>query len=138
MFPNAKIIDARRDPMDTCWSCFKQFFAEGQEFTYDLDNIFHYYSKYLELMDIYHKALPGYIHTVQHEDLLDNPEEVIKNMLNFCNLDFEKECLSFYENKRPVKTASSEQVRQPLNKKGVGRWRKYEKFLNPFKEKHGF
>jgi len=137
MFPNAKIIDARRDPMDTCWSCFKQFFAEGQEFTYDLDNIFHYYSKYLELMDIYHKALPGFIHTVQHEDLLDNPEEVIKNMLNFCNLDFEKECLSFYENKRPVKTASSEQVRQPLNKKGVGRWRKYEKFLNQFKEKHG-
>ena len=138
MFPNAKIIDARRDPMDTCWSCFKQFFAEGQEFTYDLDNIFHYYSKYLELMDAWHKALPGYILTVQHENLLDNPEEAIKNILSFCNLDFEKECLSFYENKRPVKTASSEQVRQPLNKKGVGRWKKYEEFLNPLRQKYGF
>ena len=103
MFPRAKIIDARRDPMDTCWSCFKQFFAEGQEFTYDLDNIFHYYHKYLEVMELWHKILPGYVHTVKHEKLLDNPEEVIRDLLNFCNLDFEDNCLSFHKNNRPVK-----------------------------------
>ena len=138
MFPRAKIIDARRDPMDTCWSCFKQFFAEGQEFTYDLDNIFHYYHKYLEVMELWHKILPGYVHTVKHEKLLDNPEEVIRDLLNFCNLDFEDNCLSFHKNNRPVKTASSEQVRQPLNKKGVERWKSYKKFLLPYKEKYNF
>jgi len=136
MFPNAKIIDARRDPMDTCWSCFKQLFAEGQEFTYDLDNIFHYYQEYLQLMDHWNRVLPGYIHKVQHEDLLNQPEKIIRGLLDFCNLGFEKQCLEFHKTKRLVKTASSEQVRQPLNAKGVGRWKPYQKHLMPLRNKY--
>lgn len=89
-------------------------------------------------MELWHKILPGYVHTVKHEKLLDNPEEVIRDLLNFCNLDFEDNCLSFHKNNRPVKTASSEQVRQPLNKKGVERWKSYKKFLLPYKEKYNF
>jgi hypothetical protein len=122
--------------MDTCWSCFKQLFAEGQEFTYDLDNIFHYYQEYLQLMEHWNGVLPGYIHKVQHEDLLKQPEKIIRELLDFCNLGFEKQCLEFHKTKRLVKTASSEQVRQPLNTKGVGRWKPYQKHLMLFRDKY--
>tara|TARA_B100000900_G_scaffold415636_1_gene446364 strand:+ start:460 stop:2454 length:1995 start_codon:yes stop_codon:yes gene_type:complete len=133
ILPNAKIIDARRNPMDTCFSCYKQLFARGQAFTYDLGEIARYYVNYIKLMDHWEKEIPGFIFKVQHEDLLDNQEVVTRKLLNFCELDFETSVLEFYKNKRPVKTASSEQVREPINKKGLDQWKNYEEFLGELK-----
>jgi len=133
ILPNAKIIDARRKPMDTCFSCYKQLFARGQAFTYDLPEIARYYLNYVKLMDHWDKVLPGYVYKIQHEDLIENQESITRELLEFCGLDFQPSTLEFYKNKRAVKTASSEQVREPINKKGLDQWKNYEEFLGELK-----
>ncbi|WP_375201841.1 tetratricopeptide repeat-containing sulfotransferase family protein [Hyphococcus sp.] len=137
ILPNAKIIDARREPMACCFSGFKQLFAEGQEFTYGLEDIGRYYRDYVELMHHWDAALPGKVLRVQHEDVLDDLEGQLRRMLDFCGLPFEQACLDFYKTERSVRTASSEQVRQPINKTGVDQWRRFEPFLDPLKEALG-
>ena len=133
ILPNAKIIDARRNPLDTCFSCYKQLFARGQMFTYDLSEIARYYVNYIKLMDHWDEILPGKVHKVVYEDMVQNQEEETRKLLDYCNLPFEEECLKFYETKRAVKTASSEQVRQPIYKQSVQLWQNYEEFLDQLK-----
>ena len=133
ILPNAKIIDARRDPMGCCFSGFKQLFAEGQEFSYSLEDIGNYYVDYIKLMDHWDKVLPGFVLRVNHEDVVDNLEQEVRKILNFCGLPFEESCLRFYETERNVKTPSSEQVRQPIFRDGVDQWRKFEPWLDPLK-----
>ena len=131
ILPNAKIIDARRNPMDCCFSVFKQLFARGQHFSYSLQDIAHYYKNYVDLMRHWQKTLPNRILLVCHEDVLFDTETQIKRLLDFCNLPFEESCVRFYETKRAVRTASSEQVRQPINTKGFETWRNFENHLAP-------
>ena len=133
ILPNAKIIDARRDPMDCCFSNFRQLFANGQEFTYSLEDIGRYYRIYVELMQHWDRVLPGRVLRVQHEELIDDLEGSVRRMLDYCNLEFEPACLEFHRTERSVRTASSEQVRRPINREGVGRWRDYEPYLTPLK-----
>ena len=134
IMPNAKIIDARRYPLDCCFSMFKQLFAQGQEFTYGLDEAGNYYKNYVELMNHWDKVLPNKILRVNNEDVIEDLEGQVKRMLDFLGLPFEEECISFYETDRSVRTASSEQVRQPINKSGMGRWKPYAKNLKPLLE----
>lgn len=138
ILPNAKIIDARRDPMDCCWSGFKQLFAEGQEFTYSLADIGHYYRAYVEMMDHWDAVLPqGTILRVQHEDVLDDLPGQVRRMLDYCGLPFEARCLEFYKTDRAVRTASSEQVRKPISRKGVGQWTRFDPYLGDLKHSLG-
>jgi len=138
ILPNAKIIDARRAPMDCCWSGYKQLFAEGQEFTYGLEEIGHYYRDYIDLMDHWNAVLPeGRILRVQHEDVLDDLEGQVRRILEHCGLPFEAACVEFHQTDRAVRTASSEQVRQPINRAGQGQWQPYEAFLQPLKSALG-
>ena len=134
ILPNAKIIDARRDPLDTCFSCYKQLFARGQMFTYDFNELARYYVNYIKLMDHWDEVLPGKVYRVFYENIVENQEEETKNLLEFCNLSFEENCLKFYETKRAVKTASSEQVRQPIYKKSINHWKNFEPFLEELKK----
>jgi hypothetical protein len=129
--PNAKIIDARRYPLDCCFSMFKQLFAQGQEFTYGLEQAGSYYNGYVKLMNHWESVLPNKILRVNNEDIIDNVETQVRRILEFLELPFEQSCVSFHETNRSVRTASSEQVRQPINKKGMGRWKPYAKHLNP-------
>jgi tetratricopeptide (TPR) repeat protein len=130
ILPNAKIIDARRNPMDGCFSCFKQYFAKGQHFTYDLDDVARYYKDYLRIMKFWNSYFPKAIHTVCYEDVINNPEQEVRSMLNYLNLDFEESCMNFYKSSRPVKTASSEQVRQPIYKSGIDYWKNFKDDLS--------
>ena len=130
ILPDAKIIDARRNPMDACFSCFKQYFAKGQHFTYDLDDIARYYKDYLRLMDFWNELFPREIFTINYEDIINNPNKKIRELLKFCNVEFENSCLDFNKSKRPVKTASSEQVRQPMYKTGLDYWKNYRNNLD--------
>lgn len=131
MLPRARIIDARREPMACCFSGFKQLFAEGQEFTYGLEAIGRYYRGYLRLMDHWQTVLPERILTVRHEDLLDDFEAEVRRMLAFLDLPFEPACLDFHRTERAVRTASSEQVRRPLNNEGREVWRNFAAYLSP-------
>ncbi len=131
IMPNAKIIDARRYPLDCCFSMFKQLFAQGQEFTYGLAEAAGYYNSYVKLMDHWDKVLPGKILRVNNEDVIENLDGQVKRMLDYLELPFEEQCIAFHETDRSVRTASSEQVRQPINKKGMGRWKPYAKHLKP-------
>ena len=131
IMPNAKIIDARRYPLDCCFSMFKQLFAQGQEFTYGLKEAGSYYSSYVKLMHHWEKVLPGKILRVNNEDVISDLDGQVKRILEFLDLPFEEECISFYETNRSVRTASSEQVRKPINKEGMGRWKPYAKYLKP-------
>ena len=133
ILPNAKIIDARRNPLDTCFSCYKQLFARGQMFTYDLNEIARYYVNYIKLMDHWDEVLPGKVHKVAYEDMVQNQEQETRKLLNYCNLPFEEQCLKFYETKRAVKTASSEQVRQPIYERSLQLWKHYEEYLDQLK-----
>ena len=130
ILPNAKIIDARRNPLDGCFSCFKQYFAKGQHFTYDLDDVARYYKDYLKIMKFWNNYFPDEIHTVCYENVINNPEQEVRLMLKYLGLDFEKSCMDFYKSSRPVKTASSEQVRQPIYKSGMNYWENYEDDLS--------
>ena len=134
ILPNAKIIDARRDPLACCFSGFKQLFAEGQEFTYDLADIGHYYRDYTELMDHWDTIFPGQILRVLYEDVVNDLETQVKRILNYCGLPFEDQCLDFHSTKRAVRTASSEQVRQPIFRSGLEQWRHYDTWLTPLKQ----
>jgi tetratricopeptide (TPR) repeat protein len=129
MFPRAKIIDARREPMACCFSIFKQLFAKGQEFAYSLEDVARYYRTYLELMEHWNSVLPNKMLRVLHEDVVDDVEGATRRILAFCGLDFEESCLSFFNTKRAVRTASSEQVRRPINRDGIDQWRHYEPWL---------
>jgi len=137
ILPNAKIIDARRAPMACCFSGFKQLFAEGQEFTYGLEEIGRYYRGYVDLMDHWDRVLPGQILRVIYEDVVDDVEAQVRRILDFCGLEFEPACVAFHETKREVRTASSEQVRQPINTKGLEQWRAFEPWLSPLKDALG-
>ncbi|MEP3225600.1 MAG: sulfotransferase [Parasphingorhabdus sp.] len=137
ILPHAKIIDARREPMACCFSGFKQLFAEGQEFTYGLHEIGRYYKDYVRLMDHWDAVLPDAVLRVQHEDILDNLETEVRRMLDYLGLPFEQACIEFHKTKRAVRTASSEQVRQPITKASVDLWRHYEAHLQPLKDALG-
>ena len=127
--PNAKIINARRHPLDSCLGSYKQLFASGQPFTYDLFELGEYYLEYQKLMDYWHKTLPDFVLDVHYEDVVQNLEQEILRMLEFCELPYEESCLYFYETKRAVKTASSEQVRQPIYSSSIDLWQNYEDHL---------
>jgi tetratricopeptide (TPR) repeat protein len=133
MLPNARIIDARREPLACCFSNFKQLFAKGQEFTYSIEDIARYYRTYLELMQHWNDVLPGAILRVQHEDVVDDLEGNVRRMLDFCELEFEPQCIEFHKTVRSVRTASSEQVRQPLYREGLDQWKHFEPWLEPLK-----
>ena len=133
ILPKAKIIDARRHPLACCFSGFKQHFARGQRFSYDLTDIGRYYADYVELMAHFDAVLPGRIHRVIHEDLVADPEGEVRRLLSYCGLAFEEACLRSHENERPVRTASSEQVRRPISAEGLEQWRNYEPWLGPLK-----
>jgi hypothetical protein len=132
--PNAKIIDARRHPMACCFSGFKQHFARGQHYTYDLEELGRYYLDYVELMTHFDTVLPGKVHRVMYEAMIDNTEAEVRRLLDFCNLSFEPACLRFYENDRAVRTASKQQVRQPIFREGIDQWRHFEPWLTPLKK----
>jgi hypothetical protein len=133
MLPNAKIIDARRHPMSCCFSGFKQHFARGQSFTYGLDDVGRYYRDYVDLMAHFDRVLPGRVHRVIYERMVDATEAEIRRLLDYCGLPFEDACLRFYETDRAVRTASSEQVRQPIYRAGVDQWRRYDTWLGPLR-----
>ena len=137
IMPNAKIIDARRYPLDCCFSMFKQLFAQGQEFSYGLAEAGSYYRSYVKLMDHWERVLPGKILRVNNEDVINNLEAQVIRILNYLELPFEESCISFHETKRSVRTASSEQVRKPVNKEGMERWKPYSKNLKPLVESLG-
>ena len=137
ILPQAKIIDARREPFACCFSGFKQLFGEGQEFTYGLNEIGRYYQAYEKLMAHWDKVLPGQILRVQHEDVLDDLEGQVRRILDYCGLAFDERCLSFYNTKRVIKTPSSEQVRQPIYRSAMDQWRHYQAYLGPLFEALG-
>ena len=131
ILPKARIIDARRHPLGCCLSCFKQHFARGQSFTYDLEDLGRYYHDYVALMAHFDTALPGRIHRVFYESMIEETEVQVRRLLEYCELPFEETCLRFHENERAVRTASSEQVRQPIFREALDHWRNYEPWLEP-------
>ena len=135
--PNARIIDARRHPMACCFSGFKQNFASGQRYTYRLSDIGRYYCDYVQLMAHYDEVLPGWIHRVLYEQMIADTEGEVRRLLAFCGLPFEAATLNFHENARPVRTASAQQVRQPINSSGLEQWRHYERWLEPLRDTLG-
>ena len=137
ILPNARIVDARRHPLDCGFSNFRQHYARGQGFSYSLADMGRYYADYVRLMAHFDQVLPGRVHRVIHERLIDAPEREIRALLGALALPFDPACLRSHENKRPVRTASSEQVRRPINREGMGQWRAYERWLGPLKEALG-
>ena len=133
MLPQARIIDARREPIACCFSNLKQLYAKGQEFTYSVDDIARYYRTYLELMKHWDEVLPGWILRVHHEDVVDDLEGNVRRLLEFCGLEFEPQCIEFHKTVRSVRTASSEQVRQPIYREGLDQWKNFELWLEPLK-----
>jgi tetratricopeptide (TPR) repeat protein len=137
ILPNARIIDARREPMACCFSNFKQLFAHGQTFTYGLEDIARYCRTYLELMRHWDSVLPGRVLRVHYEDVVDDLEGSVRRLLDHCGLELEPACLSFHQTTRSVRTASSEQVRQPIYRDGLEQWKHYERWLGPLRETLG-
>ena len=137
ILPNARIIDARRHPIACCFSGFKQLFGEGQEFSYGLKEIGNYYRQYVNLMDHWDRVLPGFVLRVQHEDVVNNLEEQVHRILDFCGLPFEQACVDYHQTERSIRTPSSEQVRQPIYKTGLEQWRNFGPWLAPLKEALG-
>jgi tetratricopeptide (TPR) repeat protein len=133
ILPHAKIVDARRHPLGCCFSNFKQYYARGQSFSYGLGNVGRFYHDYVELMTHFDAVLPNRVHRVFYEDMVEDTEVQVRALLDYCGLDFEPACMRFFENQRPVRTASSEQVRQPIYRTGVEQWLHYEPWLDPLK-----
>ena len=133
ILPNARIIDARRHPLGCCFSNFKQHFARGQAFSYSLEDMGRYYRDYVRLMAHLDKVLPGRIHRVSYERMVDDTEAEVRRLLAYCGLEFEPECLAFHKTERAVRTASSEQVRQPIYRDGTESWKRFEAYLDPLK-----
>ena len=137
MLPSARIVDVRRHPLACCFSNFKQHFARGQHFTDSLDDLGRYYRDYAELMAHFDEVLPRRVHRVFYENLVDDTESEIRRLLEHCGLDFDEDCLRFHENKRAIRTSSSEQVRQPIFRDGLDHWRHFEPWLGPLKQALG-
>jgi tetratricopeptide (TPR) repeat protein len=137
MLPRAKIIDARREPVACCFSNLKQLFANGQEFTYSVEDIARYYRTYLELMRHWDRVLPGRVLRIHHEDVVEDLEANVRRILDFCGLEFEPRCVEFHQTVRSVRTASSEQVRRPIFREGLDHWRHFEPWLGPLKSALG-
>jgi len=137
ILPNAKIIDARRHPMACCFSNYKQHFARGQHYTYSLDDIGRYYANYVELMAHMDRVLPGKIHRVFYERMIEDTESEVQRLLAYCGLPFEDACLRFYENERAVRTASAYQVRKPIFREGLDQWRHFDPWLDPLRQALG-
>jgi Sulfotransferase family len=133
MLPNARIIDARREPMSCCFANLKQLFANGQEFSYSVEDIARYYRTYLELARHWDEVLPGRILRVHYDDVVADLESSVRRILGYCDLDFEPACIDFYKTRRSVRTPSSEQVRQPIFRHGIDRWKKFEPWLGSLK-----
>jgi tetratricopeptide (TPR) repeat protein len=134
ILPNAKIIDARREPMANCFAAYKQLFGHGVHYSYDFGDLARYYKAYLDRMAHFDAVLPGRIHRVQYEDMVNDTEAQVRALLAYCGLDFEPACLRFWESKRAVATPSAEQVRQPIFREGLEQWRHYEPWLGPLRE----
>jgi tetratricopeptide (TPR) repeat protein len=134
ILPNAKIINARRHPLDSLLGSYKQLFGKGQNFTYDAHELGLYYRQYHEIMKHWHRVLPGKVLDVHYEETVGDLERQVRRILAHCGLPFEEACLRFHETERPVKTASSEQVRQPIYTRALGTWRRYERHLGPWQE----
>lgn len=137
ILPNAKIIDARRHPLACCFSNFRQHFARGQSWTYDLEHLGRFYADYQRLMGHIDSVLPGRVHRILYERMVDDTEEVVRQLLGYCGLEFESACLEFYKTKRAVRTPSSEQVRRPIYRDATEEWRPYEKYLGPLTQALG-
>jgi len=135
-FPNARIIHIRRDPLDTCLSCFSILFMHDyQPFSYDLAELGRYYRAYTALMEHWREVLPlEHILEVQYEELVVNFEPLARRIVAYCGLDWDAACLEFHKTKRPVWTASAIQVRQPIYRSSIGRWKAYEDMLRPLSE----
>ena len=138
ILPNATIINARRHPFDTCLGAYKQLFGQGQNFTYDMLDLAHYYQQYDAMMKHWHAVLPGKVLDVHYEETVTDLEGQVHRILEHCGLEFEESCLRFHETERAVKTASSEQVRQPIYSSALGKWRRYEKHLDLWKDQLGY
>ena len=134
ILPNARIINARRHPLDSCFGSYKQLFASGQPFSYDLTDLGEYYLQYQRLVDHFHEVIPGFVLDVQYENVVGDFETQVRRILEFCELPFEEACLRFHETTRAVKTASSEQVRQPIYASSVNLWKRYESHLGELVE----
>ena len=130
----AKIINVQRDPLDTCYAVFKTLFADAYPFSYDLEELAHYYVAYHRLMEHWHTVLPGVVHTVRYEDLVTNTEAEARRAIKHCDLEWQPECLEFHRSKEASTTASTVQVRRPVYQSSVGRWRDYEQQLQPVVE----
>src|SRR5262249_23600203 len=137
ILPNAKIINARRHPYDSCLGAYKQLFAYGQNFTYDMQDLAEYYEQYHATMQHWHWVLPGKVLDVHYEETVTDLEGQVRRILAHCGLPFEERCLRYYENERAVRTASSEQVRRPIYRDALGKWRRYEAHLGLWKEQLG-
>ncbi len=137
ILPNARIIDARRHPLACGFSNFKQHYARGQKFSYDLAELGAYYGDYVRLMRHFDAIVPGYVHRIIHEELVEDPETEVRRLLDFLGLPFDPACLAFYDNPRAVRTASSEQVRRPISRDGLEQWKMFEPWLDPLKEALG-
>ena len=137
MFPRAAIVDIRRHPMASTFACYKQHFSHVVPFCYDLEEIAHYYRDYVRLMDHMDAVLPGRVHRVHYERLVADPEREVRRLLDYCGLPFDPACLEFHANKRAVRTISSEQVRRPLYRDALERWRHYEPWLGPLRSALG-
>jgi hypothetical protein len=137
ILPNARIIDARRDAMDCCFSNFKQLYANGHPFSYGLEDVGRHYRSYVRLMDHWDRVLPGRILCVRHEDVLEDLESSVRRVLDYCGLQYEPACVEFHKTQRQVHSASAEQVRRPINRDGVDQWKPYEAWLGPLKEALG-
>jgi len=135
--PNAKIVDVRRGAMDCCWSNYRQLFADSGEYSYDLTELGQYYRAYVDMLDHFDAVDPGAVHRVSYEQLVANPEEEVRRLLDYLDLPFAPACLEFHRNPRAVKTASSEQVRQPINRSGIGQWEPYARWLAPLQQALG-
>jgi tetratricopeptide (TPR) repeat protein len=133
ILPNARIIDARRHPLGCCFSNFKQHFARGQGFSYDLGELGRYYAGYVELMRHFDEVQPGRVRRVLYEGMIGDPEGQVRGLLEWLGLPFEDSCMRFHENERAVRTASSEQVRRPINRDGLDQWQPFEPWLGPLK-----
>ncbi|MDX1516990.1 MAG: sulfotransferase, partial [Woeseiaceae bacterium] len=134
ILPNATVINARRHPLDSCLGCYKQLFARGQTFTYDIEDLAHYYRNYDTVMQHWHRVLPGKVLDVHYEETVTDLEAQVRRILEHCGLPFEEACVRFHETERAVKTASSEQVRQPIYTGALGTWRNYRAHLGLWQE----
>ena len=134
LFPEASVIHCRRNPLDTCLSIYFQSFSSGHQYSFDLENLGNWYRDYARLMDYWKQLLPGYIQTVDYDEMVNNTEAEARKMVDKCGLEWDSKCLDFHRDSRSVHTASTWQVRQPIYKTSLQRWKRYDKHIGPLKE----